>query len=90
MNLKNRKNLLLLGVIILIIVSVIYLANNKSSNNSGSILNFDQSDNSTLINSINIQNNVLSEFFNTVYESQISTINAKFFLKEQYQVKKEG
>ena len=78
MNFKNSKNLLLLGVIILIIVSVIYSANYKSSNNSGSILNFDQSDNSTLINSINIQNNVLSEFFNSIYESQISTINAKF------------
>jgi hypothetical protein len=79
MNFKNSKNLLLLCVIILIIaVSVIYTTHYKSSNNSVSIINFDQGDNTTIINSINIQNNVLNSYFNSLYESQISSINAKY------------
>ena len=79
MNFKNSKNLLLICVIVLIIVvSLIYSFHYKSSNNSESIINLDQSDNVTIINSINIQNNVLSNYFNSLYESQISSINAKY------------
>ena len=79
MNFKNSKNLLLLCVMVLIIaVSVIYTTHYNSSNNSVSIINFDQGDNITIINSINIQNNVLSNYFNSLYESQISSINAKY------------
>jgi hypothetical protein len=79
MNFKNSKNLLLLCIIVLIIaVSVIYTTHYNSSNNSISIINFDQGDNITIINSINIQNNVLSSYFNSLYESQISSINAKY------------
>ena len=79
MNFKNSKNLLLLCVIVLIIaVSVIYTTHYNSSNNSVSIINFDQGDNITIINSINIQNDVLSNYFNSLYESQISSINAKY------------
>ena len=79
MNFKNSKNLLLLCVIVLIIaVSVIYTTHYNSSNNGVSIINFDQGDNITIINSINIQNDVLSNYFNSLYESQISSINAKY------------
>jgi hypothetical protein len=79
MNFKNSKNLLLLCIIVLIIaVSVIYTTHYNSSPNSISIINFDQGDNITIINSINIQNNVLSSYFNSLYESQISSINAKY------------
>ena len=79
MNFKNSKNLLLICVIVLIIaVSLIYSHHYKSSNNSEIIINLDQSDNITILNSINIQNNVLNNYFNSLYESQISSINAKY------------
>jgi hypothetical protein len=64
--------------ILIIAVSVIYTTHYISSNKSISIINFDQGDNITIINSINIQNNVLSSYFNSLYESQISSINAKY------------
>ncbi|MGB9202225.1 hypothetical protein [Methanobacterium sp.] len=79
MNFKNSKNLLLICVMVLIIaVSVIYTTHYNSSNNSVRIINFDQGDNITIINSINIQNNVLNNYFNSLYESQISSINTKY------------
>ena len=79
MNYKNIKNLLLLCIIVLIIaVSVIYSTHYNSSNYSGSIMNFDQEENITILNSINIQNNVLFNYFNSLYESQISSINEKY------------
>lgn len=79
MNFKNIKNLLLICVMVLIIaVSVIYTTHYNSSNNSVRIINFDQGDNITIINSINIQNNVLNNYFNSLYESQISSINTKY------------
>ena len=79
MNFKNSKNLLLLCIILLIIaVSVIYTTHNNTSNNSVSIINFNQGDNITIIDSINTQSNVLSNYFNSLYESQISSINAKY------------
>ena len=79
MNFKNSKNLLLICVIVLIIaVSLIYSFHYKSSNNSEIIINLDQSDNITILNSINIQNNALSNYFNSLYESQISSINVKY------------
>jgi hypothetical protein len=77
MNLKNSKNLLLIGIFILIIaVTFVYLTH-KTSNESISFINIEQ-DNGTIINSINVQNNVLSNFFNSLYESQISNINSKY------------
>ncbi len=79
MNFKNSRNLLLLCIIVtIIVVSIVYSTHYKSSNNSGSIINFDLADNITIINSINIQNNVLSNYFNSLYESQISSINTKY------------
>ena len=79
MNFKNNKNLLLLGAIVLIIaVSFIHTSHYKSSNNSESMINFDQADNTTIVNSINIQNNTLSNYFNSLYESQIDSINTKY------------
>ena len=79
MNFKNSRNLLLIFVIVTIIIfSIIYSTQYKSFNNSGSIIGYDQTDNLTIINSINIQNNVLSEYFNSLYESQISSINTKY------------
>ena len=79
MNFKNSRNLLLLCIIVtIIVVSIVYSTHYKSSNNNGSIINFDLADNITIINSINIQNNVLSNYFNSLYESQISSINTKY------------
>lgn len=79
MNFKNSRNLLLLCIIVtIIVVSIVYSTHYKSSNNSGSIINFDLADNITIINSINIQNNVLNNYFNSLYESQISSINTKY------------
>jgi hypothetical protein len=79
MNFKNSKNLLLLCVIILLIaVSFIYSTHYKSSNNGDSIINIDQLNNITIIDSINIQNNVLSNYFNSLYESQISSVDTKY------------
>jgi hypothetical protein len=57
---------------------VIYTTHYNSSNNGVSIINFDQGDNITIINSINIQNDVLSNYFNSLYESQITSINEKY------------
>ena len=79
MNFKNSKNLLLLGVIVLIIaVSFIYTSHYKPINNSENIINFDQGDNTTIIHSVNIQNNTLSNYFNSLYKSQINSINTKY------------
>ena len=79
MNFKNSKNLLLLGVIVLIIaVSFTYASHYNSANKSESIINFDLGDNATIINSINIQNTTLSNYFNSLYQSQIDSINTKY------------
>jgi hypothetical protein len=77
MNLKNSKNLLSIGIIILVIIMAFVYLNHKETNESIGLNQIEQ-DNGTIINSINVQNIVLSNFFNSLYESQISNINSKY------------
>ena len=81
MNFKNSRNIILIVVALLVIaVSFLFYLNLESLPNSNySLGNLNQDDNgSKIINSINIQNNVLTDFFNSLYDSQISDIESKY------------
>ena len=81
MNFKNSRNIILIVVALLVIaVSFLFYLNLESlPNSSYGLGNLNQEDSgSKFINSINIQNNVLTDFFNSLYDSQISDIESKY------------
>jgi hypothetical protein len=81
MNLKNSKNLLLVVLAGLIIVGsfIFYLNHDFSFGRSDTFSNIMPGSSGTdFINSIDIQNNVLTNYFNSMYNSQISSINTKY------------
>lgn len=69
---KNSKNLLLaIAAILVIIISFsIYFTHYASSNNSGG--------GGKVVESIDIQNNALTGYFNSIYNSQVSSIEEKY------------
>ena len=80
MNFKNTKNLLFVVVAVLVIVVsfIIYSSHDTSQYSSGSFINLNQVHGTKIVESIDIQNNVLTNYFNSLYGSQVSDIEAKY------------
>lgn len=81
MNFKNSRNIILLIVALMVIaVSFLFYLNHEAMHySSGSLTNLNQNDNEhNIIDSIDIQNNVLTNYFNSLYDSQLSDIESKY------------
>lgn len=81
MNFKNSRNIILLIVALMVIaVSFLFYLNHEAvPYSSGSLTNLNQNDNEhNIIDSIDIQNNVLTNYFNSLYDSQLSDIESKY------------
>lgn len=81
MNFKNSKSIILLVVALMVIAvsSLFYLNHEALPYSSESLVNLHQDDNGLkIVDSINIQNNVLTNYFNSLYDSQLSDIESKY------------
>ncbi len=79
MSYKNSKKLLLVAVAVILISFFLYLTHEMSLYSGESIMNFEQEDSEQhIVDSINIQNNTLTNYFNSLYDSQISDIINKY------------
>jgi hypothetical protein len=80
MNLKNNRNILLFVAAVLVILMsfILYLTHITEPNTSKSTINLDKVYGTNIIQSVDIQNNTLSNYFNSLYDSQISDIEAKY------------
>lgn len=81
MNLKNTKNLLLMAIAICVIVLSLftYLAHDYSIYNGKTFSNLMGSSNETnLIESVDLQNTVLTDYVNSLYNSQVLSIESKY------------
>lgn len=81
MNLKNSKNLLIVVIaLFVILVSLItYFVHDYSVYTSKIVNNFvDGSNNTNVVESIDIQNNVLTGYVNSLYNSQVDSIELKY------------
>jgi hypothetical protein len=77
---KNRKKLLLLAAAVIVLLFFEYLTH-MSSNGLEGITNLQQgTDEQKIIDSINIQNNTLANYFNSLYDSQTSAIMDKYYM----------
>ena len=80
MNFKNSKNLLLIAAAVLVILVsfIIYSTHDTSQYSGGGFVSFDQFHDTKVVESINIQNDVLNNYFNSIYDSQLSDIESKY------------
>ena len=81
MNFKNSRNIILLFVALMVILvsSLFYLNQEAMHSGGGSLTNLNQNANGyRIIDSIDIQNNVLTNYFNSLYDSQLSDIESKY------------
>ena len=81
MNLKNSKNLFLVVIAVcLIVLSLITYLINDSSVYTSKTFNtlIDGSNGTNVIESIDIQNNVLNNYVNSLYNSQVTSIESKY------------
>jgi hypothetical protein len=76
----NIKNLLLVVIAVLVIVVsfIVYSSHDASQSSSGNFINLDQVNGTNMVESIDIQNNVLTNYFNSLYDSQLSGIESKY------------
>jgi hypothetical protein len=76
----NTKNMLLVVIAVLVIVVsfMVYSYHNTSQYSGASFINLDQVLGTNMVQSINIQNNVLTNYFNSLYDSQLSGIESKY------------
>jgi hypothetical protein len=76
----NTKNLLLIvtAVLIIVVSFIVYSYHDNSQNSSVKFINLDNVNGTNMIQSINIQNNVLINYFNSLYDSQLSGIESKY------------
>jgi|GEM_PF-2100207 len=81
MNLKNSKNLLIIAIALSVIVLslITYLVHDYSINTGKTINKFIDGPNDTnVIESIDIQNSVLTDYVNSLYNSQVNSIESKY------------
>jgi len=81
MNLKNSKNLFLVVIAVcLIVLSLItYLINDSSVYTSKTFTNsIDVSNGTDVVESIDIESNVLNNYVNSLYNSQVTSIESKY------------
>jgi hypothetical protein len=79
MNFINKNWLLIAAAVLIIAASSVLYLTNDSPNSSESIINTDNvSGSSRMIESISIQNNVLTDYFNSLYDKQAYDIEVKY------------
>ena len=81
MNLKNSKNLLIMVIALFVIATslITYFVHDYSIYSDKALTNFiDYSNNTNVIESIDIQNNVLTNYVNSLYNSQVNSIKSKY------------
>jgi hypothetical protein len=81
MNLKNSKNLLIMVIALLVIAAslITYFVHDYSIYTDKTLTNFIDSSNDTdVIESIDIQNSVLTDYVNSLYNSQVVSIESKY------------
>jgi hypothetical protein len=81
MNLKNSKNLLIMvfALCVIILSLITYLVHDYSINTGKTISKFiDSSNDTNVVEAIDIQNNVLTDYVNSLYNSQVNSIESKY------------
>ena len=81
MNLKNSKNLLIIAIALSVIVLslITYLVHDYSINTVKTFNKLIDGPNDTnVVESIDIQNNVLTNYVNSLYNSQVNSIESKY------------
>jgi hypothetical protein len=79
MNFRSKNGLLILAALLIIVVStVLYLTNASPSSSESIIHSENESGGSIMVESVNIQNNVLTDYFNSLYDSQVYDIEVKY------------
>ncbi len=81
MNLKNSKNLLIMVIALLVIAAslITYFVHDYSIYTGNTLTNFiDSSNDSNVIEFIDIQNSVLTDYVNSLYNSQVNSIESKY------------
>ncbi len=79
MNFRSKNWLLILAALLIIVVStVLYLTNASPSSSESIIHSENESGGSIMVESVNIQNNVLTDYFNSLYDSQVYDIEVKY------------
>jgi len=81
MNLKNSKNLLIMvfALFVIVLSLITYLVHDYSINTGKTISKFiDSSNDTNVVESIDIQNNVLTDYVNSLYNSQVNSIESKY------------
>ncbi len=76
----NTKNLLLIVIagLVIVVSFIAYSSHDTSQYSSASFINLDQVHGTNMVQSIDIQNNVLTNYFNSLYDSQLSGIESKY------------
>jgi hypothetical protein len=81
MNLKNSKNLLIMVIALLVIAAslITYFVHDYSIYTGKTLTNsIDSSNGTDVIESIDIQNSVLTDYVNSLYNSQVASIESKY------------
>jgi hypothetical protein len=79
MNFRSKNWLLITAALLIIAAStVLYLTNDSHSSRESIIDPENGNGSSRIVESINIQNNVLSDYFNSLYDTQVYDIEVKY------------
>ena len=81
MNFKNRKNILFVCIALLVVTVafLLYLTQDMISYSNGNLVNTEKTSNELrMVDSIEIRNNVLNNYINSLYNSQVSDIEDKY------------
>ena len=81
MNFKNSKNILFvcIAVLVVTVAFLLYLTQDMISYSNGNLINTEKTSNELkIVDSIEIQNNALNNYINSLYNSQVNTIEDKY------------
>jgi hypothetical protein len=81
MNFKNSKNILFVCIALLVvtIAFLLYVTHDMISYSNENLVNTEKTSNELrMVDSIEIRNNVLNNYFNSLYNSQVSEIEDKY------------
>lgn len=81
MNFKNSKNILFvcIAVLVVTVAFLLYLTQDMISYSNGNLINTEKTSNELkIVDSIEIQNNALNNYINSLYNSQVTIIDDKY------------
>ena len=81
MNFKNSKNILFvcIAVLVVTVAFLLYLTQDMISYSNGNLINTEKTSNELkIVDSIEIQNNALNNYINSLYNSQVTIIEDKY------------